>query len=759
MKIAIRTAVQRDWIVGAVLVAGLIAVTVTAFKSRDALLARDVQALEKSAAGYQRQLTTGSRFYVGIDRDVAALFAASRHVTATEFRHFVTATGALEDGTGIDAIGYLPRVPVGDIPMFNQVMSRAFPDYRVSGTPSDATAAYPLVYATPPSKRLADLRGTDFGGVPERRIAMAVAARSGKPIATESHIALDDPLQRSVVLVFAPIYDMARPLDGPLARKAAVRGFTFTTFLVDDMIENILGPRGQRDFDLEIYQNSPAADNLIYDGDNHPDTLSPDPRRRLIHQGTLTFGNRLWQLYFYADRDTVSAHATTVFWLVLISGGFAALFLTYLSYRLLAGHRLHRFQRSYSRNFDYFFANHPFAVYSLDARRRFLSVNRAAAEEFGAEAEALIGTSVDRLIVPENVAMARRRFHEALRGNAVTYENTIVNHHGERCEMVVALIPVTIGRRVVSVLGFAQNVTARKRAQAELHESRQMLQLILDTIPQRVLWKDANSVYQGCNRALARSIGLASPEAIAGLTDHDMPWKARADDDIQDDTDIRHDGRPRLDRDVQDTQPDGETRWSRVSKLPLRDTEGDTIGVLVVAEDITERKRLEENLYRMAHYDDLSGLPNRTFFYEQLEQAVRRARRRGGGLGLLYFDIDHFKTINDTYGHDVGDAVIHDFAQRVQSVIRGEDVVARLGGDEFALLVENVGEPEVLATIADKLLAAIRRPFEIPPHRLTVGSSIGWAHYRPEMTVDDFVRAADQAMYRAKQAGRGTVSR
>jgi predicted signal transduction protein with EAL and GGDEF domain len=134
-----------------------------------------------------------------------------------------------------------------------------------------------------------------------------------------------------------------------------------------------------------------------------------------------------------------------------------------------------------------------------------------------------------------------------------------------------------------------------------------------------------------------------------------------------------------------DVRRDGAECWIETSKIPLKDDQGKVVGVLAVTEDITARKYMEQELFRRANFDSLTGLPNRGYFQSQLDEAVKRAQRRNG-LALMYFDIDRFKQINDTYGHDAGDKIIRLFAQRIRSVLRESDFMARLGGDEFVLI-------------------------------------------------------------------------
>ena len=168
-----------------------------------------------------------------------------------------------------------------------------------------------------------------------------------------------------------------------------------------------------------------------------------------------------------------------------------------------------------------------------------------------------------------------------------------------------------------------------------------------------------------------------------------------------------------------------------------------------------ERQRYE----RLASHDPLTGLPNRRLFQDRLEQAVARAHRRKSGVALLYLDLDGFKDVNDTLGHDVGDELLEATAGRLVANVRAEDTVARLGGDEFGVILADVAKPEDAGLVAEKLREAIDAPFRLRGRNLLVGVSIGIALYPGDARLSDgLMKAADTAMYRVKQRGKGAYA-
>ena len=170
---------------------------------------------------------------------------------------------------------------------------------------------------------------------------------------------------------------------------------------------------------------------------------------------------------------------------------------------------------------------------------------------------------------------------------------------------------------------------------------------------------------------------------------------------------------------------------------------------------LTRLKQTNEQVTHLAHHDGLTGLPNRILFYDRLNQAIARARRDKEAVAVLFLDLDGFKKINDTLGHDIGDALLIEAAKRIQSCVRESDTVARMGGDEFTAILCTVGSGNGKEIVAQKILNAIRSPFTLNNQTCTVGVSIGIAVY-PDSggNAEDLVKVADTAMYLAKDGGK-----
>jgi diguanylate cyclase (GGDEF)-like protein/PAS domain S-box-containing protein len=209
--------------------------------------------------------------------------------------------------------------------------------------------------------------------------------------------------------------------------------------------------------------------------------------------------------------------------------------------------------------------------------------------------------------------------------------------------------------------------------------------------------------------------------------------------------------------DIWDRRKDGSVYPKYLSIGVIKDAQGRITHYAGIFYDISERKQIEERLDFLAHYDTLTGLPNRSLLLDRMQQSIERAIRDSTRMGLLYLDLDHFKQINDSWGHAAGDALLQAAAQRMKACVRSIDTAARLGGDEFVLLLPDIRNIEALAQVAKKVLAALTPPYLINGHELVAPPSIGVSIYPDDHDqVEILLKQADRAMYEAKSSQRGS---
>jgi len=210
--------------------------------------------------------------------------------------------------------------------------------------------------------------------------------------------------------------------------------------------------------------------------------------------------------------------------------------------------------------------------------------------------------------------------------------------------------------------------------------------------------------------------------------------------------------------DIWDRRKDGSVYPKFLAITALRDPLGEISHFSAIFYDISERKELEEKLENLAHYDALTGLPNRMLLQDRLEQVIALSERHSQHFALLFIDLDGFKPFNDKFGHALGDEILKTISQRLSNAIRGMDTAARLGGDEFVVVLTDIGSSENAARVAENIIAEISRPFEIAGETVTISASIGISIYpNDEMIAQELLRTADEAMYKAKRDGKQRV--
>jgi len=309
----------------------------------------------------------------------------------------------------------------------------------------------------------------------------------------------------------------------------------------------------------------------------------------------------------------------------------------------------------------------------------------------------------------------------------------------------------SIGRAVEGVANVRvwsfRDVTARFASEAALRESELRYRLLFEQNAAGVCVTQLSGTIIDCNLTYAAMLGYARSELIgrdASSLFVRPPERGELLSMLRD--------TPTLNSvEVEMQKKDGQSIWA-LKNLTLA---GDRIHTTLV--DISDRKRAEEQIEFHAYHDVLTNLPNRKLFTDRLTQSLSRARRSGKSLAVMFVDLDHFKSINDTLGHEAGDELLLEMARRLRFNVRDDDTVARLGGDEFTIILAELRQPEDAVSVAEKLIAAIEQPLSIAGTSIEVSASIGIALYPTDgADAESLLRNADSAMYRAKEAGRNT---
>jgi diguanylate cyclase (GGDEF)-like protein/PAS domain S-box-containing protein len=276
---------------------------------------------------------------------------------------------------------------------------------------------------------------------------------------------------------------------------------------------------------------------------------------------------------------------------------------------------------------------------------------------------------------------------------------------------------------------------------------------LMESTADSIYFKDLDCRLLRVSRKMAQDLGVADPADLIGKTDVDLFGEVFGRATRQDDLRIMETNRPIVGEVEGRRMDDGRTNWTLTTKLPFHDESGNVIGLVGITREINEMRQTEATLEHLVTHDTLTDLPNRFLMVDRMNQLLFRARRSSSVFAVLFMDIDRFKDVNDSCGHEFGDFVLRALSERLAKSVRQSDTVARIGGDEFVIILDPAQQIRADA-VALKVLHLLARPLTLEKHRVKVTVSIGISLY-PEngADTDTLLRAADYAMYLAKREG------
>jgi diguanylate cyclase (GGDEF)-like protein/PAS domain S-box-containing protein len=396
------------------------------------------------------------------------------------------------------------------------------------------------------------------------------------------------------------------------------------------------------------------------------------------------------------------------------------------------------------------------AFVAVDAYGRVVEWNRAAESTFGWRRSEAIARPLADLIVPP----ALRESHEA---GMARYTRTREAHVlGRRIELParhrdgrefpieLTISEVQLGDRRLFT-AFLHDISARRAAEARRAETERQLQAITDNSPAMIAYLDADERYRFANAAFLEWYGLDA-SALLGRTIREFRGDAGYEEIRERIARVLAGQAQTFEREVEG--PGGKSRHCQVSYIPDVDEQGRVVGFHAMIYDVSAQKRLARVLEERALRDELTGLPNRAAWKEELTRGLARADRARTGVAVMFLDLDGFKQVNDTYGHEAGDEVLRQFAARLRGSLRASDFIARLSGDEFVVLLDRIcdveGDPPAIAA---KILRVMDEPMHVEGRDLRMGASIGIAvQAGPAFDAQSLMRRADEAMYMAKRS-------
>jgi diguanylate cyclase (GGDEF)-like protein/PAS domain S-box-containing protein len=469
-----------------------------------------------------------------------------------------------------------------------------------------------------------------------------------------------------------------------------------------------------------------------------------------------------WQLLAKIDRSEVLAQLwLLMFWvsvIVLLAIAAVGLVLVLLWRQQRRAHQLallvHTAEQD--RLLKYFYEL-PFigmAITSPDTKR-WLRFNDQLCEILGYSHEELAGRNWLEMTHPEDVEQDIVEFEKVIRGESEGYamNKRYIRKDGS---IVIANINVKCVRtndgKVNYFVAMIRDITEQERRKTEALAAQSQLQATLDAIPDLLFELDLDGCCHAYHSARA-DLPVAPVEDLLGKKISDVLPAGAADIIVSAMLEAQEKGLS-SGKQLELELPQGKL-WFELSVSRKHVDPGLDPRFIILARDVTERKASEQRILNLAHYDSLTGLPNRALLADRMRVAIKRAARQSLRLAVLFVDLDRFKPINDSLGHDIGDRLLKGVAGRMQALVRSVDTVSRVGGDEFVVLLSEIEMAEDAARIAEKLIRGLSQPYTIENHELLITASVGICIYPDNGTQPNvLLRNADASMYSAKEAGR-----
>ncbi|WP_121942970.1 EAL domain-containing protein [Acidovorax sp. 100] len=608
--------------------------------------------------------------------------------------------------------------------------------------------------------------GLDISAQPANLAAMRYSRDSGQTVVSAPFDLLQETTHRAGIVIRVPVFD---PTAGTAEQRFV--GAVASTLRVYDLVQG-LGSQG--------FLNGIAV-AMADLGPVRPDSGDAMVRplleqtapglpgvRPLVRE--LGVHDRRWQLTFYPTRSFLTASETRLPWLAglaaavvsLLLASVVALLVRQRTLALVRAQLSDDARRESEERFRALFNQATVGVAQVDsATGQFVRVNQRYADILGYSPEEMVGMTFQSLTHPDDLAADMAQVRRLQSGDVPEYrlEKRYIHKDGHEVwgDLTVSSMWAS-GSAPGHHIAVVQDITARKRMEEDLRANEQRLRSILERLPMGLCLVQDDGLISFRNQRYVQICGYTQEE----VPDTDTWWQRAYPDAAERDAirqrllDTRHLGVIPL-AEYTIRCADGKYKPVEISGIFV---EG---GRLITMQDLSERKAAEEEINQLAYYDPLTRLPNRRLLMDRLQQALATSARHQRSGALLMLDLDNFKTVNETRGHDRGDALLLQVAHRLRGCVHEDDTVARQGGDEFVVVLEDLGDsPEEAAARAEdvgqRILGVLREPYQIDGAAHHSSLSMGVTIYSgTRETVDELLKRADLALYQAKNAGRDTL--
>ena len=711
-----------------------------------------VQRIRNRMLEYEQVLRSGVAFFDAMERPA----------TRTEWRTFVERMRIQEHFPGIQGIGYAQMLAPGQLaPHIASVRAEGFDTYTVK--PEGKRDIYSaIVYLEPFDWRNRRAFGYDMYSNPMRRAAMDHARDTGAA-AVSGRVVLVQETSADVqagFLVYLPVYRPDTPTDTVARRREALIGFVYSPFRMNDLMRGILGNEvAQVGFELYDEGVPERAESLLYDSrqtsTSKPANLSADTQ--------IPLSGRIWNARFHSTESFETATRSSL--PTLIAGGGLLIDLLLFSIIWSLGTERRRVQRKV----------HAMTADVREASER-LDLAQQAAQSGTWDLDLQTGRlfwdarmhelyDVDQAAFDVDLAAWQERLHPGDRDRVAAERQGAVDSLG-RFDTVFRIRDRHGKLRFIQAhatvhsddSGTAQRLIGVNKDITERYESEQKLSLaasVFDHARDGIIITDAERRIIDVNPAFTAVTGYSREEVLG--KNPALLRSGRHDEDFYRKMWAQIDATGSWRGEIWNRRKSGELFVQMETISTITDPQGNVSRYIAVFTDITRLIEQQEKLERMAHFDALTGLPNRVLLADRIERAMASARRNRTWLAVCYLDLDGFKPVNDHFGHAAGDSLLVEVADRLRRMLRESDSVARLGGDEFVILLGEIDGFPSCEKALERLLAGLTDDYVVAERATSkISASVGVTLYpHDDVDADTLLRHADHAMYLAKEGGRG----
>ena len=695
-----------------------------------------------------------SRFELML-RGVKGFYEGSKLVTKLEFREYIHALELKQTLPGFQAVAVVLHVPHQYKAEYNSDMkNRGFSNFLIK--PLGNRQQYsPISLIEPFSQANQIAIGYDFNVNPAARSALFESGESGLMVMTSKLNLIQDAGKKvPAVVMYVPIYNVNMPIDTSAERRKAILGWVSGPFRINDFIAS-LEPRFYKDIGIEIFEgNNNFAKNKLYGDISNSGELHT---KRSLH-----IGGKQWTIIL-RSKPSFDARFPKSEQIPIIAGGLMlSLLLGWLVWLLGSGreravqfaHSMNKELRQTKSDLECTLNAIPDLIFELDIEGNYYDSHTKNNSILAVSREQLIGKNLSDFL-PRNAAETCMSALQEASMYGISSGKQIeipLCNESRWFELSIAkkLDDLSTKQRFVMI---SRDITDRKIATNQLTVAAiafetQMAMCVTDAENIILQVNNSYTTITGYSaiEAAGRPPSLISSggqnkrfyESMWGSINQNGSWKGE----------------------IWNRRKSGEVFPCQLSITAVKDTNGMVTNYVATMIDITSSKAATDEIKMLAFYDPLTHLPNRRLLIDRLNQALASSARSGQKGALLFLDIDHFKNINDSLGHDVGDDFLKEVANRITKCVRIGDTVARIGGDEYVVLLEALGEELFDAAtkaevIAHKILQMLGSTYQLGDYQCHSTVSIGATLFdKHQIKIDELLKQADIAMYEAKNSGR-----